>query len=143
MKKHNTLKVVLITTGILFLCTWIFKAAYLQGNAYVESDRMQMGLFDLFNYQITSLQYFGYIALFILVVGAFYGVLYATGAYGKMVDRLASKFKGKEKIVLVAIMAILAILVSFVGMQLALIIFLSFLISLILLMGFDKITAVL
>ena len=131
MKKHNTLKIVLITTGILFLCTWIFKAAYLQNNAYAAAERMQMGVFDLFNYQITAVQYFGYIALFVLVVGAFYGVLYATDAYGRMLDHLASKFKGKEKIALVVIMVILAILVSLVGMQLPLIIFLPFLISLV------------
>ena len=142
MKKHNTLKVVLLTTLVLFLCTWIFKTASFQGSAYVAGERMQMGVFDLFNYQITSLQYFGYIALFVLVVGAFYGVLNETGAYGKMLDKLASKFKGKERIVLVAIMVILALLTSFVGMQLPLIVFVPFLISLILLLGYSKITAV-
>ena len=142
MKKHNTLKVVLLTTLVLFLCTWIFKTASFQGSAYVAGERMQMGVFDLFNYQITSLQYFGYIALFVLVVGAFYGVLNETGAYGKMLDKLASKFKGKEKVVLVAIMVILALLTSFVGMQLPLVVFIPFLISLILLLGYNKITAI-
>ena len=120
MKKHNTLKVVLITTGILFLCTWIFKTASLTGTGYEAGERMQMGVFDLFNYQITSMQYFGYIALFVLVVGAFYGVLHETGAYRNMLDKIASKFKRKDiglvegivAIVLLSVFAFLLILAS-------------------------------
>ena len=75
MKKHNTSKVVLITMLVFLLLSWILPAAYYSGE-YVDQGRVQMGLFDLFSYPLTSWSYFGYLALFIVLVGGFYGVLY-------------------------------------------------------------------
>ena len=57
MKKHNTVKVVLITLLVFVLLTWILPAAYFSGQ-YVEQGRVQMGLFDLLNYPLTALSYF-------------------------------------------------------------------------------------
>lgn len=142
MKKHNTFKVVLITLLVLMLLTWILPAAYYSGS-YVDQGRVQMGLFDLFNYPVTAISYFGYIAAFILVVGGFYGVLNKIGAYRKMLDKLRAAFKGKEVVVLSIMMVIIALLTSICGLQLGLIIFYPMLVSLILLMGFDKIVAAL
>ena len=142
MKKHNTFKVVLITILVLMLLTWILPAAY-YSNGYVDQGRVQMGLFDLFNYPITTISYFGYIAVYILVVGGLYGVLNKISAYRVFLDKLAATFKGKEKVVLSIIMVLLAVLTSVCGLQLGLIIFIPMLVSLILLMGFDKITVAL
>ena len=142
MKKHNTFKVVLITILVLMLLTWILPAAY-YSNGYVDQGRVQMGLFDLFNYPITTISYFGYIAVYILGVGGLYGVLNKISAYRVFLDKLAATFKGKEKVVLSIIMVLLAVLTSVCGLQLGLIIFIPMLVSLILLMGFDKITVAL
>lgn len=142
MKKHNTFKVVLITLLVFMLLTWILPAAYYSGS-YVDQGRIQMGLFDLFNYPVTAISYFGYIAAFILVVGGFYGVLNKIGAYRTMLDKLKVAFKGKEVVVLSIMMVLIALLTSICGLQLGLIIFYPMLVSLILLMGFDKIVAAL
>jgi uncharacterized ion transporter superfamily protein YfcC len=139
-EKFNALKVVLITIGVFLILTWILPAAYFQSE-YVEQGRLQMGLFDIFSYPITALSYFGYIALFLLVIGGFYGILGKIGAYRAMLDKLVSCFKGKEKIVLAAIMVIIAVLTSLSGLEIALLIFFPMIISLILLMGYDKVTA--
>ena len=140
MKKHNTFKVVLITILVLMLLTWILPAAY-YSSGYVDQGRVQMGLFDLFNYPITTISYIGYISLYVIVVGGLYGVLSKIDAYRSLLDKLVAKFKGKEKIVLSVIMVLLAVLTSICGLQLGLVIFFPMLISLILLMGYDKITA--
>ena len=142
MKKHNTFKVVLITLLVFMLLTWIFPAAYYSGS-YIDQGRVQMGLFDLFNYPITAISYFGYIAAFVLVVGGFYGVLNKIGAYRTMLDKLVSAFKGKEVVVLSIMMVLIALLTSICGLQLGLVIFFPMLVSLILLMGYDKIVAAL
>ena len=142
MKKHNTFKVVLITILVLVLLTWILPAAYYSGS-YIDQGRVQMGIFDLFNYPVTSISYFGYIAIYVLVVGGFYGVLNKIGAYRTMLDKLVSKFKGKEVVVLSIMMVLISILTSVCGLQLGLVIFFPMIISLILLMGFDKIVAAL
>lgn len=141
MKKHNALKVVIITLLLFALLTWILPCATYQ-TEYTELGRYQVGLFDILSYQSTVLGYFGYVALFVLVVGGFYGVLYKTGAYRRMLDSLVKKFKGKEVICLVVIMALFAFLTSFAGLQLALLMLFPFVISLVLMMGYNKSTAI-
>ena len=142
MKKHNTVKVVLISLLVIVLLTWLFPAAYYQGQ-YVEQGRVQMGIFDLFSYPMTAIQYFGYVALYVLVVGGFYGVLYKIGAYRKVLDAVANTFKKNGKLSIAIIMVVLALLTSFFGLQLALLAVVPFLVAVILLMGYDKIVAAL
>lgn len=141
-KRHNTVKVVLITLLVFMLLSWILPAAYFQ-NSYIEQGRVQMGLFDLFNYPTTAITYFGYIALFILVVGGFYGILNKIGAYRKLLDKVSTAFKKKGKLVVSIMMVLLAVITSICGLQLGLMIFFPFLIAIILLMGYDKIVAAL
>lgn len=142
MKKHNTVKVVLITMLVFMVLTWILPAAY-YSSEYVDQGRIQMGLFDLFNYPLTSLSYFGYIALFVLVVGGFYGILYKIPAYRTFLDKIVAKFKRKGKLFLSIVMVLLAVITSICGLQLGLVIFFPMLVSIILLMGYDKIVAAL
>ena len=142
MKKHNTVKVVLITLLVILLLSWILPAAY-YSNGYVEQGRIQMGLFDLFSYPTTAISYFGYIALFILVVGGFYGVLSKIGAYRKLLDNISKAFKKKGKLVISIMIALLAVITSICGLQLGLIMFFPFLIAIILLMDYDKVVAAL
>lgn len=140
--KHNTVKVVLVTLAVFVLLTWILPAAYFQ-NSYIEQGRVQMGIADLFSYPTTALSYFGYIALYILVVGGFYGILSKIGAYRTLLDKLSSAFKKHGKVAVSIIMVLLAVITSICGLQLGLIMFFPFLISLVLLMGYDKIVAAL
>ena len=144
MKKHNIVKVVLIVILLFLLLSWILPAAY-YSSSYVELGRVQMGLFDLVNHPFTSLLYFGfgYIALFIILVGGFYGVLNKIPAYHDFVEKLAAKLKGKEIFALSIISIILAFGVSICGLQIAFAIFIPLLVSLIFLMGYDKIVAAL
>ena len=140
MKKHNASKVVLITIMAFLLLTWIFPAAYFSSE-YVEQGRVQMGLFDLFNYPVTALSYFGYIAFFLVLVGGFYGILCKIPAYRAFLDKIVAKAKGKEKIVLSIFVVLIALLVSICGVQVGIALFIPFVVSIILLMGYDKIVA--
>ena len=140
MKKNNTIKVVLITTLVLLVLSWIFKAAYFSGD-FVEQGRVQMGLFDLFNYPLTALSYFGYIALYLIVVGGFYGILYKIPAYRNLLDKIANAFKNKGMIFISVIVVLFALLVSVCGLQIGLALVIPFVVSIILLLGYDKIVA--
>lgn len=142
MKRHNIFKVVLITLLVFALLTWILPAASYQGT-FNSEGRIQMGLFDLFNYPLVALQYFGYIALFILLVGGFYGILYKIPAYRNWLDRIVEALKGNEKLFLIVMMVVLAVLTSTCGVQLALFIFFPLLGAIILLLGYDKIVVAL
>ncbi len=142
MKKHSVIKVVLITILVMLLLSWVFPSAIFS-SAYTDQGRVQMGLFDLFNYPLTALSYFGYIALFIVLVGGFYGILYKIPAYRTFLDRIVAKFVGKEKLVVSLLIVILAVLTSICGLQIGMFVFFPFLAAIILLMGYDKITVAL
>ena len=139
--KSTSLKVVLISTLALMLLTWILPAAYYSSGQYLDQGHQQMGLFDLFNYPVTALSYFGYIAFFVLAIGAFYGILNKIPAYRTFLDKIVSGVRGTEKFVLVIIMLLLAVLSSIGGMQLPLLVLFPMIVSIILLMGFDKMVA--
>lgn len=140
-EKNNGIKVVLAIIVCFLLLTWLIPAAYLSSGQYIEQGRVQMGLFDFANYPVTSVSYFGYIAFYILTIGAFYGVLNKIPSYRAFLDKVANVFKGTEKFALFIIMLVLAVLTSLGGMQLALLCLFPMLVSIILLMGFDKMVA--
>lgn len=140
--KNNTLKVVLVTTFALCVLAWILPAAYYSGE-YIDQGRVQIGLFDVFNYSLTSLSYFGYIALFIVLVGGFYGILHKIPAYRTFLDKVVAICKGKEAIALSVMMVLLAVITSICGLQIGLMLFFPMLASVILLMGYDKIVVAL
>ena len=142
MKKHNTVKVVLIAILVFLLLSWILPAAYYSGE-YVDQGRVQMGLFDLLNYPLTALSYFGYIGFYLILVGGFYGVLYKIPAYRSFLDRIVKSFKGKEMIFISIVVVLFAAAVSICGLQVGFAFFVPLVVSVILLMGYDKIVAAL
>ncbi len=137
MKKHNSIKVVLITLVIFILLAWIIPAAYFQSQL-VEQGRVSVGLFDLSTYFMTALQYFGYIAIFVVAIGAFYGILYKIPAYRNMLDKIVENLKGNEKLYIIVTIMVFSVLTSICGVQLALLVFFPFITSIILLLGYDK-----
>ncbi len=142
MKKNRIIKVVLVTVLVIMLLTWILPAAYFS-SGYTEQGRVQMGIFDLFNYPVTALSYFGHIALFLLIIGGFYGVLYKIPAYNSFLNKVSDKLKKNGKFVISLIAIINAILVSICGLQIGALVFFPMLVSIIILMGYDKMTAAL
>ena len=140
MKKQNLWKVVLLTAVVFLILTWILPAASFQSE-YAEQGRIQMGLFDIFNYPTTALSAFAYVILFFVFVGGFYGVMFKIPAYRSFLDKIVSFTKGKEKVFLSVIVVLVALLVSICGLNIGIAIFVPFIVSIIFLMGYDKIVA--
>ena len=140
MKKHNILKVVLLSILVALLCTWIFPSASYQSSLTV-GDRSQLGIFDLFSYTVELFRYFPYVVLMTLATGIFYGVAYKIPAYQVLLENLVKKFKGKENICLAVIMTLIAVIVSVSGLSFGIIFVFPFVISLVLLMGYNKLVA--
>ena len=138
MKKHNTFKVVLLALIVVLVLSWIFPAAYFSSE-YVDQGRVQMGLADANNYFMTALSYFGHVALYLILVGCFYGILYKIPAYRTFLDKIVAKVN--SKVFLVVTVLLLAFGVSIAGLQVGYAIFIPFIVALILLMGYDKIVA--
>lgn len=140
MKKYNTLFVVLFTILFVALLTWILPITYI-GGEFVTEARNQMGLADLFTYPTYLVYNFIYILIYVLIVGAFYAVLNKTGAYRQMLDGLVKFLKGKEILFLNIFVFVFSVIVSFTGFTYEAIIIFPFIIALILMLGYDKITA--
>jgi len=141
MKKHNILKVILCVVLLAALCTWIFPTISYSSELVEETTRLQLGIFDFFSYIVEIFRYFPYVILMTLVIGMFYGVSYRIPAYRELLDKIVSGFKGKEKVFLGIIMALIAIIVSVSGLSFGILFVFPFVISIVLLMGYNKLVA--
>ena len=140
MKKNSIFKVVLLMILITIVCTWIFPTIQF-GSELSEGERAQVGLFTLPEYVVVLFRYFSYVLLTVLAIGAFYGVAYRIPAYRDVLDMIVEKFKGKEEIFLGVVMALIAIIVSITGFQLGILFVFPLVISIIVLMGYNKLVA--
>jgi len=140
MKKHNTLKVVLLSIFAVVLCSWIFPVAHYSGELVTQA-REQVGLFNLFSYPLVALAYFSHILFYVLACGGLYGVLGKIPAYKKLLEKIVKGIKGKEPIFLALVIILLSAITSLVGFSFGLIILFPMLISIILMMGYNKLVA--
>lgn len=141
MKKHNLLKIVGISILVTVLLTWIFPITY-YNYGIVEDARQRAGIFDVLSYATITISYFGNICLYILAIGGFYGVIQKVNAYRNLLDKIVKGFKGKENIFMIIIMVLFAAITSTTGLSIGILFLFPFVISIILLMGYNKITAV-
>lgn len=141
MKKHNILKVILCSIAVVALCTWIFPKIDFQ-YSLMEGERSQLGIFDVALYISQVLfPYFAYVLFYVLSVGIFYGVAHKIPAYRQILDKIVVGFKGKEKVFLAVVMALVAVIVSVTGLSLGMLFVFPFIISVVLLMGYNKLVA--
>lgn len=134
MKKHSLFKVISMILVLLVIISWI---------AVGRNDvKSYIGFGDLFLNGIRSLYFFFDIFLFILIVGGFYGVLNKSSGYKKLLDNIVSKVKklGNKFIYLVIIL--FALVSALTGMDMLIFMFIPFVISIILLLGYDKLVAI-
>lgn len=134
MKKHGLLKIL----GILLLLV-VIVSFILTGRSETKDF---VGIGDVVLNGLKSLYYFFYLALFVLFIGGFYGVLNKTPNYKKLLDNIASKLKPLGKKYIYITILVFAIITSLTGMTMPLLIFVPFVISLILLLGYDKLVAI-
>lgn len=140
MKKNNLFKAIGIVILAYVLISWIVPIIY--SITGTEADvSYQIGIIPIFSVILETFSGFGTVVLFVLLVGAFYGVLKATGAYDKMMDFLTTKASGKEKAWLVTIIILMAVISSVSGLDLGLLIVFPILIGFIVKIGYDKLVA--
>lgn len=134
MKKHGLLKSLGIILLLLVILSFIIPGR--------QGTLSYTGLLTVFiNYFGIVLPNFCYTVLFALVVGGFYGVLNKVPAYKKLLDSIVSKVKPLGKKFIFITIILFALIASMTGMSLELIIFIPFVASIILLLGYDKLVA--
>ena len=145
MKKHNLFKVVMISIAIVMLLSWVVPAIYYSNYSgwvgTTDAAKVEIGLLEVVNNCFAAVWNFADIGIFILIIGGFYGVLHKVSGYRNLLDSIANGFKNREWIFMTIIVVAFALLSSMAGLSIPLLALVPFVISVILLMGYDKITA--
>lgn len=141
MKKYDLLKVLGITLLIVALISWVIPAGYYSNGTFTSlKSTATIGLFDLFRLPVISIVTFIQYGLLFLTIGGFYGVLNKTGAYSKLVENLVSKIKNKYAFLIFTII-LFAVLTSLIGSINLLFVLVPFFVTILLKLGYSKITA--
>lgn len=134
MKKHGMLKTLAILLLLIMIASYCFTGR--------SGSADYIGLVDILNNGYQSVYYFFYMIIFILCIGGFYGILDKVPSYKKLLDNITVKTKPLGKKFIFLIILVLSVISAFTGMTLPLLIFVPFLISIILLLGYDKLVAI-
>ena len=140
-KDNNIIKWSLLFVLIGVLLTWVF------GYGYYSTEFTDVGM-D-YRQGLTDMPYLIYQAVrfsldkivFLLVLGAFYAVLTRCNGYKKLVHRIAEKLKGKEIVTVIGASLLFAVMASIYSQSFVALIFVPFVISILLEMKLDKLTA--
>lgn len=141
MKKHSLLKAISICFLVLIVISWIIPISTYSSGTFTQGETSPLGLIDVVRYPFITISTFIQYGLVFLAIGGFYGVLNKTGVYSKLLERVAHKFTGNKKVFLIVSIVMFALLASFTGLSLPLFILVPFMSAVILLLGYDKITA--
>lgn len=142
MKKHDLFKMLGIVILVYAVLTWFLDSSVYYGFLQV-TDKSEIGLFHLLNMPVQTVGYFAYLFMFVLSVGAFYALLEATGLYKKALDAICEVCKKHKQVWLIAITVLIALIQSFAGLDFGMFFIFPFVIALVLMLGYDKMTALL
>ncbi len=141
-KKYTIVKLLGILIFASFALTWVFSYGYFNGSEFADYgfDRRQ-GLFDTTNVIYYALQFAADKIIYLLALGGFYGVLSKCKCYRKLVKNVANAFKGIEVIFIIISSLFITLLTSVLTQTFVVLFFVPFIISVILAMNLDKLTA--
>lgn len=143
MKKYDLLKIIGISFLIVFVLSWIIPAGMFSNGEYVSGSINPLGFLDIIRIPLMTISNYIHYAIAFLVIGGLYGVLNKTGAYGNLVNGVVNKFKDNKSNFLIISIIGFALLSSLTGLHLLLFVLVPFMVTVILLMNYSKITALL
>lgn len=145
MKKNSVIKAITFTFLAYVLLSWIIPGGTFSSGVFTKGETNPVGIGDIFIYPISTsiTSIFVLTGLIILLIGGLYGVMNKTGVYQKLVDGIVKKFEGKEKTFLVISILVFAILASLTTLTLPLMVMVPFFVAIILLLGYNRMTALL
>lgn len=132
-KKYGLFKVLTVLLVLVIIATYFIDSR--------QGGKSYLALGDVFLNYLQSFYYFFDTALFILVVGGFYGLLNRIPAYKKMLKSIVNRIGNKRKLFVVIITILFALISSLTGFNVLLLLVIPMFISVILLLGYDKLVA--
>lgn len=139
-EKHDLFKIVCLAIFVTVILTWIIAVPNLSGGTGSEPTLVRLGLVDLISSIVYGLSFFLQQILLIVFVGIFYGIISNVTGYKLLVKKIASIFKGKEKIFVILSSLIIALITSMITQVFVMIVFVPFIINIAKELKLDKIT---
>lgn len=140
--KHNLVKWIGLFFFVSIALTWIFSYGYYyNGMEFYDYGMYQQGLSDIPNMLYYAIGFASDKIIFLLVLGGFYALLTKCNGYKKLVSNIAEKFKGKELTFALIVSLLFTVMGSFFSQTFVALVFVPFVISILLSMKLDKITA--
>lgn len=140
-KKNDLAKWITLFILLSIALTWVFSYGYYNGAEFIDYGMNQQGLSDIPNLLYYSINFAGDKIIFLLILGAFYAVLARCNGYKKLVKNIASKFNGKELILALIASLLFTAMATLFTQSFVVLLFVPFVISILLEMKLDKITA--
>jgi uncharacterized ion transporter superfamily protein YfcC len=143
MKNKKLWLTLIIFTGIVFLLTWIIPSTNLdESGKLVAGSINPVGAWDIPYFATMLILWFGQSFVYIAFMAVLYGIMSKTGALRVFEDKIVLFFKKKEKWFLIISATLFILLASLTGMSFPLLVFVPLFMGIILLLGFNKITAI-
>ena len=133
-KKYGLIKVLSVMLLLVVVCSYFIKGR--------QGEIAYLALGDVFLNYLQSFYYFFDTALFILAVGGFYGVLNKIPAYKRMLEGIVEKVGDKRRVFVIVVTILMALVSSLTGLNTILLVIIPMFISIILLLGYDKLVAI-
>jgi len=140
-KKNDLFKIVGIVILLTVLLTWLIPLGSYSSGEIVTSGITRIGLNDFFTDSLLSVYYFAIIITFLLILGALYHTLSKTSGYQTLLEKFTKFLKGKEIWFVLIASFVFAALASISNEVYQLLIFVPFVITIILNLKMDKLTA--
>ena len=141
MKKNGLFKVILFVIGGLLLVSGVLGIL----GYFIPALEGKFTIIPVGNVFINFVQSFYYFfdtVVYLLVLGAFYGVLNEVPAYKKLIDNISTKIKANGKLFVFIVTALFAIFTFVTGQVGVLLIFVPIIAAIILALGFDKLVVI-
>ncbi len=140
-EEHSLAKSIFVLVLVGILISWMFPGGQFQGADFAEGKFNRVGLAD-FGFMFYYAVYFLLDKIpFLVVLTGFYGVLSRISGYQKLVEKSAEKFSKHPIVTAVIMSVVLFILTSLFTQTFVVLVFVPFLISILIKMGMDKLTA--
>lgn len=140
-KENDLVKVVTIAILVTLILTWIIPGGAFSGTTFTKTDLVRTGLSQLSLSVIYAVSFFLQQIVYVLLLGAFYGVISLTNGYKELVTRCAKFVKGKEIPVVLIVSGLIALFVSLSSQIFIAMLFIPFIITVLLRSNLDKKTA--
>lgn len=141
MDKNKLLKVLLFTLLLVVIGTWFIPGSTIENMKVVTGEYNRVGIFKLVSLVMIAVGNFAQTSIYLLAIGGLYGVIYKLPAYKNLVNKIVDGFAGLEWIFFIVVGLFLALGSSMAGLSVVLLILLPFITSVILAMGYNKMTA--